>query len=144
MRGGILGILFSLTCIMGFANDHTTPITPPEIKNQIYIKFWDVPEGPGLFIVAGMTYLYENSYCEINLEAYIDGHLDYQLSNLSGEVLIWNNLRLTNGSNNLGISLSGYPAGIYQLDMSLAKEQKTLIIEKLPHNKIIANLVTKE
>lgn len=142
MRGGILGILlYFISFTTVFADSFS--VFPPEVKNQIYIKFRDVPEGPSLFIVAGMTYTYQSSYCEINLEVYTDGHLDYQLSNLSGEVLLWDNQRLTNGSNNLGLSLSGYPAGIYQLDMSLGKEQKTLIIEKLPHNKIIANLITK-
>ncbi len=110
-------------------------------EHQI-IRIVDAPHGPSLFVVAGMSYLNKSAYCEVNIEVFQPGRLEYSLSSLTGEILIRDHKRLEQGLNNVGISFADCPKGIYQLDMQLEQEQKVLIIEKTAKNKIKASLVS--
>ncbi|MEL6635222.1 MAG: hypothetical protein AAFW73_13110 [Bacteroidota bacterium] len=106
------------------------------------IKIVDITQGPSLFVISGMSYLNKSAHCEVNIEVFQPGRLEYSLSSITGEILVRDHKRLDQGLNNVGISLADCPKGIYQLDLQLEREQKVLIIEKTAKNKIKASLVS--
>ncbi len=131
-----------LFLVSQWAQAEGEPLVNSDSDDRQMIKIVDVPEGPSLFVVAGMSYINKRAYCEVDVEAFHPGRLDYSLTSIKGDILFRDHKRLDQGLNHLGVSFADCPNGLYQLDLQLEQEHKTLIIEKTAQNTIKASLVS--
>lgn len=100
-----------------------------------------IPEDPSMFAITGVQYHDQHAFCEVQVEAYLSGNLQFVLTSAQGEILFSNQQQLEEGINNVGFAFGSYPTGVYLLEMNLVGKEKILVIEKIANGQIKASLV---
>lgn len=68
---------------------------------------------------------------ECTIDNLKEGTLNYQVSNLAGEVLYSEEALLTEGLNNIDIDTENFFPGIYKIHLKIGDERETLVIQRV-------------
>ena len=83
------------------------------------------------FIISNFSSANPNDNWNVNLNVYNEGSIVYEWSSLDKSIIDQGIKRMNEGMNNLVFSMQDWPDGIYRLDLEMAGDKKSLIIQKL-------------
>lgn len=83
------------------------------------------------FMVARMSSVTTTNLFEVTIDALKDGEMNYNLANLKGEMMLEDNMLVSNGLNELSVDLTDQNEGIYKLNLEMDGEQETLVVKKV-------------
>ncbi len=81
------------------------------------------------FMVASMGDVVAQDLFQITIEAFVDGVLEYTLSDARGTVMMQDQMVVIRGINELTIDLSSQPEGIYKIGLRMGSELEQLVIQ---------------
>ena len=83
------------------------------------------------FLVANMTSIATKDFFELTIDAMIDGEMSYKLNSWNGDVVLEDQMIITQGFNEVSVDLTDQKEGIYKLSLNMEGEEETLTLKKL-------------
>lgn len=83
------------------------------------------------FMVARMSAIATTNLFELTFDSFVDGSLNYTITSIKGEVILENQLSVSNGLNELTIDLEDQREGIYKLALNMGQETETIVLKKV-------------